>query len=211
VEGATSVWAVDGTPGSVAPWSGAATLNFNDGTLASMPLVDETVTARAELCCWSDVGLGDLHLTWMEYVDLPGAPEVTNLQRSAAFVSSTGQVVEQPLPIGGAEAGIWVRRTITKPAGVPLGQLSVRFSLGSIGGGWSGGEGWFVDDVELLTAEDCVNGVDDNGNGDVDCDDVLCESFDGCMEMDCSNTVDDDGDGATDCDDPDCTGAAGCP
>ena len=45
--------------------------------------------------------------------------------------------------------------------------------------------------------EDCDNGVDDNGNGLVDCADLDCAGLPSCPER-CDNCVDDDGDGATD-------------
>ncbi|MEB2285682.1 MAG: right-handed parallel beta-helix repeat-containing protein [Myxococcales bacterium] len=52
-------------------------------------------------------------------------------------------------------------------------------------------------------AEDCSNGVDDNGNGLVDCDDLECTGKPFCPER-CDNCLDDDGDGAVDRDDADC-------
>jgi hypothetical protein len=51
--------------------------------------------------------------------------------------------------------------------------------------------------------ENCVNGVDDNGNGLVDCLDFDCAGNPTCAER-CDNCVDDDGDGAVDRDDLDC-------
>ncbi|MDY0000069.1 MAG: trypsin-like serine protease [Polyangia bacterium] len=60
--------------------------------------------------------------------------------------------------------------------------------------------------------ENCVNGVDDDGDGDIDCDDQDCVSTSACAPEaeDCMNGVDDDGDGATDCGDPDCASAENC-
>jgi hypothetical protein len=52
--------------------------------------------------------------------------------------------------------------------------------------------------------DDCTNGVDDNGDGAVDCADPSCAAHPNCGEFDCANGVDDDGDGATDCDDLEC-------
>ena len=55
---------------------------------------------------------------------------------------------------------------------------------------------------------DCSNGVDDDGDGLVDCDDADCFNDPVCLapqfETDCANNIDDDGDGAVDCDDSDC-------
>ncbi|MHC4838714.1 MAG: S8 family serine peptidase, partial [Planctomycetota bacterium] len=54
--------------------------------------------------------------------------------------------------------------------------------------------------------EDCRNGVDDDGDGLVDCDDPDCADDTACPPSteDCTNGVDDDGDGLVDCEDPDC-------
>lgn len=47
--------------------------------------------------------------------------------------------------------------------------------------------------------EDCYNGIDDDGDGLIDCADPDCD----CTEI-CDNGIDDDGDGLVDADDPDC-------
>ena len=63
------------------------------------------------------------------------------------------------------------------------------------------------------TAEDCTNGVDDDGNGMTDCDDFMCFFDPACSsgggtgggEAHCLNGIDDDGDGDVDCADSDCS------
>ena len=53
----------------------------------------------------------------------------------------------------------------------------------------------------------CDDGLDNDGDGAVDCADPDCAPFSGCsgsVEVDCSNGVDDDGDNNTDCYDTDC-------
>ncbi len=55
-------------------------------------------------------------------------------------------------------------------------------------------------------AEICDNGVDDDLDGDVDCDDVACSAV--CAEA-CVGGIDEDLDGAVDCEDSDCDGQ--CP
>lgn len=59
---------------------------------------------------------------------------------------------------------------------------------------------------------DCTNGLDDDGDGKVDCADapdctVQCQAT---TETACSDGLDDDADGAIDCADPDCATAAVC-
>jgi hypothetical protein len=55
----------------------------------------------------------------------------------------------------------------------------------------------------------CTDGVDDNGNGFVDCDDYSCAADPACAQGSletCNNGVDADGDGDIDCADVDCNG-----
>ncbi|MCP4873808.1 MAG: hypothetical protein GY898_34400 [Proteobacteria bacterium] len=60
--------------------------------------------------------------------------------------------------------------------------------------------------------EDCEDGIDNDGDGLVDCDDPDCLTFPNCseIEFDCGNGLDDDGDGLVDCDDPDCANDPEC-
>ena len=55
--------------------------------------------------------------------------------------------------------------------------------------------------------EVCDDGVDNDLDGNVDCEDSDC--MDDCVE-DCSDGVDNDADSDVDCHDDECTGAAGC-
>jgi len=57
-----------------------------------------------------------------------------------------------------------------------------------------------------VRSEDCDNGADDDGDGDVDCDDSDCPA---CPEI-CDNGIDDDRDRDIDCDDEDCSEAEPC-
>ena len=63
-------------------------------------------------------------------------------------------------------------------------------------------------------AEDCVNGVDDDGDGLIDCADPDCATDPSCggpgVELQCTDGVDNDGDGLADCDDPDCAADPSC-
>ncbi|WP_373048769.1 hypothetical protein [Vulgatibacter sp.] len=54
----------------------------------------------------------------------------------------------------------------------------------------------------IARAEDCDNGIDDDGDGDVDCEDLDCAPW--CAREECTNGLDDDGDGFVDCADLDC-------
>ncbi len=70
-----------------------------------------------------------------------------------------------------------------------------------------------VDQTALGELEDCVNGVDDNGDGLADCDDPQCTGHAYCLgmvELNCTNGADDDDDGDTDCADTDCLQTQAC-
>jgi hypothetical protein len=86
------------------------------------------------------------------------------------------------------------------------------FSLLLLAGGCSGSDK--ADDTGVLTAtESCSNDVDDDGDGQVDCDDSDCTDSPACgtpTELSCDNALDDDGDGTTDCDDSDCADDPAC-
>jgi hypothetical protein len=66
--------------------------------------------------------------------------------------------------------------------------------------------------------EICDNGIDDDGDGKIDCADEDCADFSGCMTVEyaapfeeiCNNDIDDDGDGKIDCADEDCASFPGC-
>jgi hypothetical protein len=62
--------------------------------------------------------------------------------------------------------------------------------------------------------EDCSNGIDDDGDSYIDCDDFDCDDDSSCGGTggeDCSNGIDDDGDGYIDCNDFDCSNDLACP
>src|SRR5204862_1194528 len=67
-------------------------------------------------------------------------------------------------------------------------------------------------DCAATCGEDCDNGIDDDGNGLVDCADPDCFGVPPCGGgEDCTNGTDDDGDGLVDCFDVlDCCGNFAC-
>lgn len=87
---------------------------------------------------------------------------------------------------------------------------------------------WFYGYDSTLPEEQCDNGVDDDTDQRVDCDDPDCDgrpcgtagqmcaagvcacAGGGSSETDCADGVDDDCDGLTDCGDPDCAGDPRC-
>ncbi len=59
-------------------------------------------------------------------------------------------------------------------------------------------------------AEDCADGVDNDCDALLDCEDEACWESEDCGELACSDGADDDGDGWVDCADEDCWGLGGC-
>jgi cysteine-rich repeat protein len=62
-------------------------------------------------------------------------------------------------------------------------------------------------------SENCDNGIDDDADGLIDCEDELsCGFFRKCLDIPeaCDNNIDDDKDGLTDCDDEDCAADSAC-
>jgi len=70
------------------------------------------------------------------------------------------------------------------------------------------GDGFIdLDDLDCTeTGDECYNGIDDDGDGFHDSEDSDC---DGTVEI-CNNGIDDDADGFTDCDDTDCVEDPNC-
>lgn len=62
------------------------------------------------------------------------------------------------------------------------------------------------------SAAECANGVDDDGDGRVDCDDPKCVAAGRCESSAdaCANGLDDDDNGAVDCEDRTCVAAGHC-
>jgi len=63
--------------------------------------------------------------------------------------------------------------------------------------------------VPMETETSCTNGIDEDGNGLVDCDDSVCSDTEVCRAG-CFDGVDNNADGATDCDSWSCTGSEAC-
>ncbi len=71
----------------------------------------------------------------------------------------------------------------------------------------------FISTLAIAQFENCNNGIDDDGDGDVDCFDSNCSSSPFCQsfESNCTDGIDNDGDGLPDCLDSDCRYSGVCP
>ncbi len=104
----------------------------------------------------------------------------------------------------------WACRPMQDPSDEGRRENMVQRCIGSVGlsrGGFAcNGDaqcrsGMCIDPREKR--EDCNDGIDNDDDGAVDCDDIDCDTA--CnQEHDCRNGIDDDGDGAIDCADGDC-------
>ncbi|MDE0959884.1 MAG: Ig-like domain-containing protein [Planctomycetota bacterium] len=75
--------------------------------------------------------------------------------------------------------------------------------------------------ADTVLGEICDNGIDDDGDLAIDCEDIECDLFSNCVLLDqaggeigeigfCGDALDNDGDGLIDCFDPECAGAVDC-
>ncbi|MBL8784618.1 MAG: hypothetical protein JNJ59_06965 [Deltaproteobacteria bacterium] len=68
--------------------------------------------------------------------------------------------------------------------------------------------------LEFGIGENCVDGIDNDGNSKTDCADSQCDDAPQCNETNapngCANGIDDDGDGKTDCADSNCDTVLAC-
>ena len=64
--------------------------------------------------------------------------------------------------------------------------------------------------LQVRCTEVCDSGIDEDGDGLVDCADPDCAAFLGCQPEICDNGRDDNGDGLVDCADPQCASFLGC-
>lgn len=63
---------------------------------------------------------------------------------------------------------------------------------------------------EKAKSEICNNGIDDDEDSFIDCDDLDCSGTESCPVEICNNGIDDDGDTFTDCADGDCFDDPAC-
>ncbi|MBN1955203.1 MAG: pilus assembly protein [Anaerolineae bacterium] len=197
--------------GAVYPWY---PLDVEDRVLTSIVIVNAT-DVEVDVCC--DTGPGEPNF----FCDL-----TTNPDWSCGGGGGTG-----PEGMAGIGDRIVVSTTYTLELITPIistffPELPIRTQAARTiatyaeayqpPGGGGGGPPPPPDD-ESSYPSGCSNGVDDDGDGYVDCADSDCVDSPDCTITSersypngCNNSVDDDNDGMTDCDDPDCFGEPVC-
>jgi len=78
--------------------------------------------------------------------------------------------------------------------------------------GWQGATSTYTLTVTCTPSTEavCDDGLDDDGDGQIDCADIDCLGTPTCPEAVCTDGIDNDADGFIDCNDPDCFGTATC-
>lgn len=207
------IWLVDKTPLVGGEDKSGCNLNFNNGKdycdpagkscqkpdgAATSPLIDGTKLGGAATVAfrtWYDLDGGNSDLPRVEFIN-----EAGQTLYSTFMSKSSGNMK------------VW--RDIKFDVNQVKGQkFRIRFRLyNTSGSGGNDGKGWFVDDLEVtakLAPEVCTDGVDNDGNGLVDCLDAACKGKPGCLEI-CGDGKDNDFDDKTDCMDTDCKNAIDC-
>ncbi len=196
--GYQTVWAVDQTPAVPNPAKYLCTMNYNDGTdYCDYPLGNNFCYPAPNLTAVSpiideSVKVGLPHLSFDTFYELdgpkPGGTGFGNADSDVPRVilreDGTNVVLDQFLlsksttACGGPCQGVWRTIDIDVPK-VAGKKFHVELSLASPTTQGNKGKGWFVDNLKVtlqFSAEKCSNGIDDDGNGKIDCADPACAS-----------------------------------
>lgn len=161
---------------------------------------------------YSDDGMRDLGDLVDALASVEGVASVTSPVDVEDLVGDGGQLRSEPIvPPPGERNTDWdaVRRRATSH---PLWG-------GSVFGADGRHAAVIVEFGREHSGDACGNGVDDDGDGGIDCEDLPCRENEPLCTVSagsetagpaCSNGLDDDGDGAVDCDDDGCAAFAGC-
>ncbi|MFH2008419.1 MAG: hypothetical protein ABI333_17670 [bacterium] len=88
----------------------------------------------------------------------------------------------------------------TDPENLPVGCTAINGAVG----------GTCTEDCRHTAQEICGNEIDDDGDGDVDCDDSDCSQYPPCLPEICNNDIDDNANGKKDCEDEECADLTIC-
>ena len=194
-------WAIDQTPILPASAAYGCTLNLNDGksycgaTIANYCFVQPTALATSPAMDATDLhGVPRLAFdTWFQLDGpLPGGTGYGDGSADVPLVTlrdvKTLQVLDQFLlsksttACNGQCQSAWHTISVDEPKAAGH-QFRIELSLASPSNWGNQGKGWFVDNVKVtreFTAEVCTDGLDNDGNGKVDCTDPACTGQPGC-------------------------------
>ncbi len=214
--GKNVIWNVDKLPALPDQDKYGCTLNFNDDVDycdskgGQPPCQNPTGTATSPVIDGTKAFGSTLRLRFDTFYQVDSYGDIPVIR---VLNAQTGVVLHQfYMQKSSQNQNTW--RHLQVQIGKALG-VQFRLVLGlQTATGWQGnhGKGWFVDNIVIdmqPVAEVCGDGVDNDGNGKIDCEDPACIAGGGCVE-DCDNGLDDDFDDAVDCDDSDCDASTAC-
>ena len=127
-----------------------------------------------------------------------------NVRLRKDVVLGSNVVIESGVRIG---RGVELQDGVTVGSGARLDAGTVVLAGGDVPDGATVGRGVTYTGI----VEDCTDGIDNNTNGFLDCEEAGCASHPSCDEsLNCSDTLDNDEDGDFDCDDFDCIADPAC-
>ena len=196
IQAGTVGWAVDALPDPPAFFSGECSLNFNNDVGDFISTDEAGISAATATSLVIDAtGAADLYLSYRDLWDTGDLPD-TSYDLREVRVSTDGFSTFTSLPSGhaGTPSNQWAARSHDLSA--YAGELvQVQFWFDSVDAIANTGVGWFVDDLAVTTGELCDDGLDNDANGLVDCDDPGCAGIVPCI---CETDGEcDDGDACT--------------
>jgi hypothetical protein len=148
-----------------------------------------------------------------------GLPLMVDLHLAGQIVATQGTPsVPEPgatvLLLGAAGLAFALRRRCPRRTGSLAPLLALGLLVFSLSAGCKTNQNQCTDGCPPATTQctencpthetSCTNGVDDDADGALDCDDPDCYFNATCREANCADGTDDDNDGLVDCNDPDC-------
>ena len=200
VSNTTVVWAIDQTPSVPLSGTNGCSLNYNDGVnycgnLGFYCQVMPTLVATSPIIDATDAhGMPRLAFdTWYQLDGpLPGGTGFGDGKSDVPLVVlrdvASNQILDQFLlsksisACNGQCQSVWRFISLDEPK-VAGHAFRIELSLASPSNWGNQGKGWFVDNVKMtreFSKEICTNGIDDDGNGRVDCADPVCAGQPGC-------------------------------
>ncbi len=215
-------WAVDQTPAGIGTAQFGCNLNFNDGTDYCDPeggggpggqnCQSPTGNATSPVIDGSKLKSAG-RIRFNVYYDLDMCQNAASDRPQVQILAETGATVLHSWIMQKTNFSQQWRletRIVNEIKGV---KFRIRFSLFSPSGTCGNiGKGYFVDNLivdDQVGPEVCTDGIDNDGNGQIDCADITCKGKGACAEV-CDDGKDNDSDDAIDCKDSDCAQALAC-
>ncbi len=211
-------WSVDNAP-AIGPAGKGCNLNYNDGTDYCRPLFGNNCYTPNQSAYTPTINAsaatGTPRLSFMTYYDLDGVDSTTTDLPRVRVYAGNQTLYQFTLKKDAASMKVWRQIDVAVPNIKGRNNVRVRFYLEpASGANGNAGKGWFIDDLRLTRSgnqvpEDCGDGIDNDGDGKIDCADADCKAEAACVEN-CTDGKDNDLDDQVDCKDADCAQAPSC-